>query len=126
MFDFLWNLHQQCRINELSADLARAKTTPDSHIDEVTEYTVVLQDRIDKLLLINMAMWSFMEEKLGLNEAQLAERVRQIDLRDGTLDGRPPQTAAVCDKCHRPMSRRHLRCLYCGGQTHQGSPFTGV
>lgn len=126
MFDFLWNLHQQGRINDLSADLAHIKATPDGRIDEVTEYTVVLQDRLDKLLLINMAMWSFIEEKLGITEAQLADRVREIDLRDGTLDGRPPQTAAICSKCNRPMSRRHLRCLYCGGQTNQGSPFAGV
>lgn len=126
MFDFLWNLHQQSRISDLSADVARLQSAPEGRIEEVTEYTVVLQDRLDKLLLINMAMWSLLEEKLGVTEAQLAERVREIDLRDGTLDGRPPQTAAVCDKCHRPMSRRHLRCLYCGGQTHEGSPFTGV
>lgn len=126
MFDFLWNLHQQNRLNDLESRVRHTASTPDSKIEEVREHTIVLQDRIDKLLLINMAMWSFMEERLGLTESQLAERVRQIDLRDGQIDGRPPQAAATCQNCNRPMSRRHQRCLYCGGQTATGSPFTGV
>jgi hypothetical protein len=126
MFDFLWNLHQQSRLNELESKISRGTSTPDAKVDEVREYTVVLQDRIDKLLLINMAMWSFMQEKWGLTEEQLADRVREIDLRDGTLDGRPPQGAAICQKCNRPMSRKHQRCLYCGSQTSTGSPFAGV
>lgn len=126
MFDFLWNLHQQGRLNELESKIRHTASTPDSKIEEVREYTVVLQERIDKLLLINMAMWSYMEEKWGLTEAQLAERVREIDLRDGALDGRPSQSAATCQKCNRPMSRKHQRCLYCGGQTTSGSPFATV
>lgn len=127
MFDFLWNLHQQSRIGELSSELARVKAAgPDRRLDEIVEHNAALEDRLDKLLLINMAMWSFIEEKLGVTEDRLAERVREIDLRDGTLDGRPPQTAAICEQCNRPMSRRHARCLYCGGQTRQGSPFAGA
>lgn len=126
MFEFLWNLHQSRRIGDLERQIAERRHDPAAKADELTEFSVVLQDRIDKLLLINMAMWSILEEKLGITEADLAQRVQDIDLRDGTLDGRPPQAAAVCKACNRPISRRHQRCLYCGGQTGAGSPFAGV
>jgi hypothetical protein len=63
---------------------------------------------------VNMAMWSILEEKLGVTEAQLAERVREIDMRDGKLDGRYAPEAMECPKCKRTMSVRHNRCMYCG------------
>ena len=72
------------------------------------------QARIDRLTLINMAVWSLLKDKTGLTEKDLMDRVRQIDLLDGKEDGKLRKQVSKCPKCGRTMSPRHSRCMYCG------------
>ena len=44
----------------------------------------------------------------------LADRMQQIDLRDGVADGRITHTVAECPSCHRKTTRRRAECMYCG------------
>lgn len=74
----------------------------------------LLQDRVDKLTLVCMAMWELLRDKAQLSEAELMEKVKEIDLRDGVPDGKVTKTVAQCPKCNRVMSPRHKRCMYCG------------
>jgi len=76
-----------------------------------------LNRRMDSLLLINMAMWSILEQKLGVTEEELSQRITDIDLRDGKLDGRVGTSAQECPTCGRVMSVRHQRCMYCGQES---------
>ena len=73
-----------------------------------------LEDRLDRLSLICMAMWSLMQDKSALTEADLIERVKLLDLMDGKEDGKATRTVSKCAKCDRPMNRRHQKCIYCG------------
>lgn len=73
--------------------------------------------RIDKLTLITMSMWSLMREKTKLTEADLMERMKQIDLMDGTEDGKVTRQVAKCSSCDRVMNQRHNHCLYCGNES---------
>ncbi len=73
-----------------------------------------LTDRLDKLLLVNMAMWELLKDRTELTEEDLMTKVQQIDLRDGRADGKISKTVAKCPKCGRTMSPRHKKCLYCG------------
>ena len=108
MFDsLLWDLYQQGQINETSRRVASVR-------QELSASEREMQRRIDKLTLINMALFSLLEEKLGLTQEQLADRVRDIDLSDGALDGRAAPPAIKCPRCSRVMSVRHKKCLYCG------------
>lgn len=75
-----------------------------------------LEDRVDRLSLICMAMWSLMQDKTGLTEADLLERVKMLDLMDGSEDGKATRTVSKCTKCERPMHPRHKRCIYCGNE----------
>lgn len=111
MFELFWELHQQRRIGEAQAD-AR---TSEMKARDVGHQVQVLQQSIEKLALVNAAMWSLLQEKGGLKDEDLANRMQEIDIQDGVADGRigsgkPPP----CAKCHRPMSRTHERCMYCG------------
>lgn len=72
-----------------------------------------LERRLDHLVLLNQALWSLLQEKVGLTEEELQARVLELDMRDGKLDGRVESAPAECPNCHRPLSRRHMRCLYC-------------
>jgi hypothetical protein len=119
MYDFYWNFLQERRLNDLASDARRESTSTLLR----TEST---NDRIDALLLMNMAMWSILQDKLGVPDEQLMRRVQEIDLRDGKLDGKPPAIAVRCTKCGREQSPRHKKCLYCGGEVSKPSPFAGI
>ena len=73
-----------------------------------------LEARVDRLNLICRAMWSFIQETTDLTEESLLERVKDLDLRDGKLDGKLARKVSQCGRCGKVMSTRHNRCLYCG------------
>ena len=82
-----------------------------------------VEDRMDRLVLVNMALWSLIQEKTGLTEQNLMDRVQQVDLADGQLDGKARKPLAKCPDCDRVMSPRHKRCLYCGAERLDYSAF---
>jgi hypothetical protein len=85
-----------------------------------------LEARLDRLALACMAMWSLMQECTDLTEENLLERVNEIDLRDGRLDGKLLRQVKRCPKCDRVMSPRHTKCLYCGAPDLQATAFDGA
>lgn len=85
-----------------------------------------LEDRVDRLSLICMAMWSLIRDKTDLTEDELMERVKLIDLMDGTEDGKATRTVMQCTACNRPMNPRHKKCLYCGSEKLIQSAFDSL
>ncbi len=73
-----------------------------------------VEDRLDRTLLACEAMWSILRDKLGVTDIELVERINDIDLSDGKLDGKVRKTAVACPKCHRTISQRFPKCMYCG------------
>jgi ribosomal protein S27AE len=86
----------------------------------------MLADRLDKLTLVCLAMWSLLLEKTDLTEEDLMERVRRIDLMDGEADGKVTRKVKKCAKCDRTMSPKHRKCLYCGAEELKLSAFDEV
>ncbi len=86
-------------------------TGPTKRNDSDVRY---LEDRVDRLSLICMAMWSLLQDKTKLTEEDLLERVKMLDLMDGKEDGKATRTVMQCSACNRPMNPRHKKCLYCG------------
>jgi hypothetical protein len=115
MHGILWELHQQHRIDDANVAAGNAGR-------EVKR----LQERLDALVLVNMAMWSLIQDRLGLTEAALADRVRDIDLRDGRLDGGVAPDPVACTACGRTVSARRKRCIYCGTESLTPAPFRGT
>ena len=85
-----------------------------------------LEDRLDRLSLICVSMWSLLLERTDLTEQHLMDRVEQIDLLDGKADGKVTRTVQKCRQCGRTMSPRHRRCLYCGAAELKSSAFDDV
>lgn len=74
-----------------------------------------LQDHIEQLTLMNMALWSILKEKLGVTDELLVARLKEIDAADGTVDGKVThQQLSECPQCHHPLSANMTHCLYCG------------
>jgi len=119
MTDFLWELHQ-------GADIEQAKTQAQWSARDAAEamhFAENVRMRLDKLTLVSMAVWSLVKEKTSLTDEDLMERVRQIDLSDGVLDGQVKLAPVKCASCGRTMSRRHSRCMYCGSERLNADAF---
>ena len=110
MFGLLWDLHQQGRIDQNARDLGSVRSESNALQRRLDD----LRRQVEALSLTCMAMWSLLQGETGVTDAQLAERVREIHLRDGKLDGRARPGAQTCASCGRVMSPRHTRCMCCG------------
>lgn len=122
MLGILYDLHQNSRIADAETSAGQSK----SKTERVAQNVHELEARIDKLSLLNYALWSLLEEKVGLTEAELVARVQELDLKDGQLDGRIASGVIKCPHCDRALSKRHLKCLYCGYELHGGDGFESV
>lgn len=74
----------------------------------------IINANLSKILMINEALWELIRDKHGLTETDLHEKLYEIDMRDGVLDGKNQRKASECSGCGRMVSARHPACLYCG------------
>ena len=108
--DVLWERYQT-RVDEASsADNALRNRTA----DQLHEDYLHLEHRVERLTLINRAMWEFLCETHDWDEGKLFERVREIDGRDGSVDGRIKAQVVACPECGHHVNLRHPVCVYCG------------
>lgn len=101
----------QAKINvDSSRDAARAM----SKTDQLKTTLRMLQANLQKAMMINEALWELIRENHGLTENDLHAKIYEIDMRDGTLDGKNQRKAQQCPECKRMVSPRHPACIYCG------------
>ena len=74
----------------------------------------LLEANLAKSLMISEALWELLAEKTGLTEDDLYNKLHEVDMRDGVLDGKNQRSATDCPACDRKVSGRHGACLYCG------------
>lgn len=87
-----------------------------------------LHDRVDRLTLVVAAMWSILQEQ-GLDEAALAERIRQMDEADGLADGKLTPQPGDCTECGAKVAPNLAQCQFCGTPVPGGGttdPFAAV
>ena len=120
--DPFWGLEPSWETTGHDLTPGRAEGQASRAMEEVRR----LGHRLDKLVLINVAMWTLLKDKIGLTDEELVDRIRQIDMLDGKEDGKLPQEVAECPQCGRRMSARHKRCLYCGAEKLNYTPFDPV
>lgn len=73
-----------------------------------------LEHQIGRLTLLNQALWELLRDRVGLTDQDFENMVREVDLRDGVLDGQITNTPMKCPQCGRVSASKHYRCLYCG------------
>lgn len=78
--------------------------------------------RMERVLLVCEAMWTILRDKLGVTDLELLQRINDLDLSDGQLDGKVRKSAVACPKCGRTIARRLPKCMYCG-QAIMHDPF---
>jgi hypothetical protein len=75
-----------------------------------------IQCDVEKLFMLTEALWTILKEKHGCTDAELVQRVQEIDLRDGKLDGKVAKVKPDCPKCSRKLMGKRPVCLYCGAE----------
>lgn len=76
-----------------------------------------MQADIEKLFMITQALWELLKTEHGYTDEMLANKVTDIDLSDGRLDGKVAKKGRPdCPSCGRRLGR-HPVCIYCGAQT---------
>ncbi len=73
-----------------------------------------LEANLAKALLINEALWELIRDKLSVTQEEFYQKLYEIDLRDGDLDGKNQRQVIECPQCKRKVSPLHSACLYCG------------
>jgi len=73
-----------------------------------------LKQQVERLMLASLAMAEILRDQLGISAEVIEGKIREIDLRDGKLDGKLHPSAKPCGACGRISSPMHATCLYCG------------
>jgi hypothetical protein len=122
MLNLFWDLRQNYEIAT-----ARSSADQSAHQAERARDAVrQLEERVNKLALVNMALWTLLKENTQLTDEDLNQRVQEIDLSDGKLDGKVRGGVTNCPRCERTLSQKHNRCLYCGYQPEGQTAFDAV
>ena len=108
-----------------TADVAEITAAAKKAMDARSEVQV-LRVAIDKLILVNRALWEIIAESQGLAEEYLLNKVNEIDLRDGVLDGKIRIPVRKCASCGRMLQQGHEKCIYCGTKDESADPFQNI
>jgi len=109
----LLDIFQQYKIRRIERDTQTKIYDARTRISDTKSDIKVLEDKIEHLSLVTLAMAELMAD-LGISKSMLLDKIEQIDLRDGKRDGRFVESIS-CEDCSRLISKRHRTCLYCGG-----------
>lgn len=83
--------------------------------EALTAYLVGVEERMQRLALIVEAMRQSLAAGGLLSEAQLLQKVTELDLSDGVADGRNvAPVLQVCGKCGCSQTGQHRFCVRCG------------
>ena len=101
---------------DMQADEAHRKASQAKHnVANLRMQMRMLEANLAKAMLINEALWELIRDQHGLTDADLDQKLYDIDMRDGQLDGKNQRSGiAECPNCRRKVSPRHPACIYCG------------
>jgi DNA-directed RNA polymerase subunit RPC12/RpoP len=78
---------------------------------------LAIQSRLDALELACAGLWELLKAKTTLTDEDIVAYIRQVDMRDGTLDGRASSEDLNCPNCgRRLLAHSRHKCLWCGAE----------
>ena len=103
-------------MSNLQADMAsNAASRANRQAQNVKAQLRILEANLAKAMLINEALLELIREHHNLSEDDLNNKLYEIDMRDGQLDGKNQRSNPTeCSNCGRKVSKRHPACIYCG------------
>jgi uncharacterized protein YecE (DUF72 family) len=120
-----FDLYQQHRMRRTDQRITANENNNDHRYRRTRDEIDQLHARIDRLAIITEAMWQLLAENVGLDEAELADKVQQLDGLDGTQDGRRQPRTSDC-ACGAKVTTKSEICQFCGAQAPKGSVFDAI
>lgn len=111
--DFIWNMYQRGQISEAKRDASDAKLEATLYQKKTDE----LERRLNTIALACQAQWELLRENTNLQDNDILEKMKEIDLRDGRSDGKISRRPLPCKKCGRTINTANPKCMYCGAVT---------
>ena len=105
----IWEMYQQRKISEANVEAARAT----GKVQSVQDQIKMLDRKVEKMALINQAMWEILRERINGSDELILEKMHEIDLRDGVQDGKMTRSATKCKSCGRAVNKTTRKCIYC-------------
>lgn len=112
-------LAQNGRISDASQSAGRAERQATS----VAEQLAQVEERVDWLVLSCQAMWEVLAECIPDADNVLREKIFDIDMRDGELDGSIGGGIVHCVDCGKKIRSKRASCMYCGAVQPKGTLF---
>ena len=75
------------------------------------------------MALASQAMWELVSERAQLTDSDIRVKMEEIDLRDGSADGKMSGTLEACPTCGQKTNSVRKSCLYCGTEMPGGNAF---
>jgi hypothetical protein len=122
----LWDLHQEMSIRRVRAEQGAAEEAQVARTGSVRDEVWRLEDRLERLLLLTDALWELASERLGVTDADLAAKVREIDARSGAIDGHRPRLVRRCGACDAAVEHGRATCTFCGAEVPGAGPVDAV
>jgi hypothetical protein len=120
--DILIDLYQQGRINDARHTAEDAR----SAARNAESQTHDLKRKMASLTITCQALWEILADRLNIPEDLILQKMQEIDLRDGKMDGKISTTLVSCPACARTNKADRKQCLYCGTDLPTGHIFGKV
>lgn len=117
LFDFYQNSKID-RLGSLQADSDRRLTSTADRLRE-------LENRYERMRLVNAALWQLLKAHTGLTDADLKQYIEKVDLADGKLDGKIDRKGGAmdCPSCKRRILKSAVVCPWCSTRLKAGDAF---
>ena len=116
----IWDIVQQVQIENLKARQVSGESEVERTASRSRALDGEINDRIGRLVLVTEAMWELLSERFGLTVTDLATRVRELDARDGHVDGKRAAVAGAeqirCPSCQAVVPAGKTTCQFCGAE----------
>jgi hypothetical protein len=115
----MWDIFQEIRLNDQRARQANT----DSSLRRTSLDLDDLARQFRKMALVNQALYELLKDRTGISDEDLRRKISEIDLRDGTIDGRLDASPLRCPKCRGAVTAGALSCSNCGVTVAPKYPF---
>ena len=108
--NIFWDIHHRSQMDRISSKSDRT----DPKADRMERELRTMRQELDRVTLACQGLWELVREHSDITEAMLADRIAEIDLRDGMADGKMSPQVITCPACGRKTNSKRGICYMCG------------